>query len=132
MSVKKVSIWRKLRSWWRTVGRTHMTDISIGLRNDNTIDVVSPIRIHVDGDLGTRIGYGRTMQLCEQLWGESERADGLPAGGSHSVYCCVAFLVPCPGRAHQDGQGHKCDWCCGAGRVTRKVAEAVARLEPTT
>lgn len=32
-------------------------------------------------DIGTRIGYGRTIQLCERLWGEL-----LPGGVSPAAY----------------------------------------------
>lgn len=87
--------------------------------------------------VGDQIGYGRTMQLCEQLWRETLKKDGLE-GGEHSALvvtgCCVTFLVPCPGKAHRkkrDEHEH-CDWCCGAGRVTEKVAWAISRLEPPT
>ncbi len=69
-------------------------------------------------ELGKRI---RVMQAAERLWGDALEADGLPRGGAHSVGCCVAFLVPCPGCTD-----HKtCDWCCGAGRVTKRVAQAI-------
>lgn len=82
--------------------------------------------------VGDRIGYGRTMQLAQQLWSETLASEGLPPGGAHSVYCCEAFLVPCPNSAHVIGDGHKCDWCCGAGRVTKKVAWAMSKLVPPT
>lgn len=83
-------------------------------------------------EVGEKIGYGRTMQLCERLWGEKLEGSGLPKGGAHAVYCCGVFLVPCPGVAHRNSQGPSCDWCCGAGRVTDKVAWAMSRLEPAT
>ena len=82
--------------------------------------------------VGETIGYGRTMQLCEALWGKVLEADGLPAGGAIASYCCVVFLIPCPGQAHKRQAGSHCDWCCGAGRVTKKVAEAMSKLEPPT
>lgn len=70
--------------------------------------------------LGRRIGYGRMMQLGEQLWREVLAVDGLE-GAEHSTGPCVSFLVPCPCRS-----ASRCDWCCGAGRVTKRVAEAMA------
>lgn len=69
--------------------------------------------------LGDMIGYGRLMQLAEQIWDKKQ------PGGAHSVGTCTSFLVPCPhppmGR---DANGH-CDWCCGAGRVTKRVFKAM-------
>jgi hypothetical protein len=67
-------------------------------------------------ELGDRIGYGRMMQLAEQIWRT------LPYGdkGAHSVGPCVGLLVPCP---HPDGPN--CDWCCGSGRVTKRVLAAM-------
>lgn len=73
--------------------------------------------------VGERIGYGRTMQLCEQLW--DEKMPGM--GAAHATYCCTTFLVPCPGCAPARERNEHCGWCCGAGRVTKKVAEAIAR-----
>ncbi len=67
--------------------------------------------------VGESIGYGRTMQLCEQLWDEKDK------GAAHATYCCTYFLVSCPGTAHE--RDESCPWCCGAGRVTKKVAEAI-------
>lgn len=66
--------------------------------------------------LGERIGYGRIMQLCEQIWNEKQ------PGGAHSVGPCVALLVKCD-HPDSDRAGH-CDWCCGAGRITERVFRA--------
>lgn len=64
------------------------------------------------------IGYGRTMQLAEQLWRNKLKADGLE-GGEHTTGPCAAFVVPCPHpKEAEDANGH-CDLCCGAGRVTK-------------
>ena len=41
--------------------------------------------------LGEQIGYGRTMQLCEELWREA-----YPGGREHTTGPCAAFMVPCP------------------------------------
>lgn len=72
--------------------------------------------------LADSIGYGRTMQLCEQLWREKLAPQG-HEGGEHSVGCCAVFLVPCPCVTREGGS---CDWCCGSGRVTKKVLEAMS------
>lgn len=67
------------------------------------------------------IGYGRTMQLAEQLWRKKLSLQGL-AGCEHTVGPCAALMVPCP---HPEGKGGNCDWCCGSGRVTKKVFETM-------
>ena len=80
--------------------------------------------------LGDAIGYGRTMQLCEQIW------DAKHPGAAHSHYCCTTFLVPC--ECDDGGSASHCTWCCGAGRVTmrvrmaqrREAGEACAKGEP--
>lgn len=72
--------------------------------------------------LGDDIGYGRMMQLAEQLW--RKRLGGLQ-GGEHTTGPCAVFMVPCPHPENgQDANGH-CDWCCGSGRVTKKVLAAM-------
>jgi len=84
--------------------------------------------------LGDQIGYGNMMFLAEECWHEKlERASYGP-GGEFAVGPCATFMVPCPhlkktkayAKTHGwlDPAGH-CDWCCGAGRVTRKVAAAM-------
>jgi hypothetical protein len=90
-------------------------------------------RVLVDEDgrvraLGEAIGYGNMMRLAERLWRTSP---GVVAGAEFAVYCCVAELIPCPGCKKVESP-KDCDWCCGAGRVTQKVAEAIQRLEPAT
>lgn len=66
-------------------------------------------------ELGERIGYGRVMQLCEELWREKQ------PGGEHTVGPGGMFMVPCP---HPEGGNLVgCDWCCGSGRITRRIAE---------
>lgn len=79
--------------------------------------------------LGDAIGYGRLMQAAEKVWREKAIAQGTP-GSEHTVACCGAFVVPCPHRdpdapdSYFDENGH-CDWCCGSGRVTKRVAAAM-------
>lgn len=74
--------------------------------------------------VGEAIGYGRTMQLAEQLWRKKLAMSGLE-GGEHTTGPCATFMVPCPhpplGR---DVNGH-CDWCCGSGRITKRVFKAI-------
>lgn len=72
--------------------------------------------------LADEIGYGRIMQLCEQLWREKLEPQG-HTGGEHSTGCCVVFLVPCP--CVPSAELAACDWCCGSGRVTKKVRDAM-------
>jgi len=75
-------------------------------------------------DLGDRIGYGRVMQLCEQIWSEEKehgRSSALAVGP------CVGFLVPCGCGA----DGAHCDWCCGTGRITKRVRKAQREAERT-
>lgn len=71
-------------------------------------------------ELGQKIGFGRIMQLCEQLWRE-ELATANMQGGEFAHGPCTAFLVPCPCKTGS------CDWCCGAGRVTKRVRKAMNR-----
>jgi len=79
--------------------------------------------------LGEDIGYGRTMQLCEKLWNDKLARAGMKRGGEHAVYCCAIFLVPCPGCAPARRRDESCGWCCGAGRVTKRVAKAIRLAE---
>ena len=79
--------------------------------------------------LGDAIGYGRLMQCAETVWRQKAIAQDMP-GSEHTTGPCAAFMVPCPHRDKDardewfDANGH-CDWCCGAGRVTKRVAEAM-------
>lgn len=70
-------------------------------------------------DLCEQIGYGRVMQLAEELWGAKARADGIP-GSEITTGPCAVMMVPCP-HPVRDDNGH-CEVCCGAGRVTKWVA----------
>jgi len=67
-------------------------------------------------ELGSRIGYGRVMQLCEIIWNR------MVPGGALSVGPCMSQLVICP-HFEKDINGH-CNWCCGSGRVTERVLQA--------
>ena len=60
-------------------------------------------------ELGEMIGYGRIMQLAQEIW----RKKGIP-GGEFAIGPCVGLTVPC-------GCNGSCDWCNGAGWVTPKV-----------
>lgn len=81
--------------------------------------------------LGDAIGYGRLMQAAETVWRRKAKANGTP-GSEHTTGPCAAFMTRCP--HHDDGAkeahpewfsaGH-CDWCCGAGRVTQRVAASM-------
>ena len=72
--------------------------------------------------LGEDIGFGRVMQLAESEWRKKNAEIGMPDGAEHTRGPCAGFMVPCD---HNGEEGHKCDWCCGAGRVTKRVAQAM-------
>ncbi len=80
-------------------------------------------------ELGHRIGFGRVMQAAEAAWKRVAVERGT-AGSEHTVGPCAALLVSCPHldpeppAACFDKHGH-CDWCCGARRVTERVARAI-------
>jgi hypothetical protein len=67
--------------------------------------------------LGQVMGFGRMMQIAEKVW------DARRPGVAYSVGCCTNFLVTCPHPESADGG--ICEWCCGAGRVTRRVLSAM-------
>ena len=70
--------------------------------------------------LGEAIGYGRVMQLAEQIWTSEDPIGALTVGA------CVYNYVPCPHpESGRDANGH-CEWCCGAGRVTKRVFAAMS------
>jgi hypothetical protein len=70
-------------------------------------------------ELGTRIGFGRMMQLAVQIWRAALAADG-GAGGEFTIGPCAAMTVPCP-----CPDGAHCEWCCGSKRVTERVLGAI-------
>lgn len=72
--------------------------------------------------IGDLIGYGRVMQLAEQIWRKKLEPKGF-AGGELTVGPCAAMMVPCP-HSEFDQNGH-CVWCCGSGRVTERVLQAM-------
>ncbi len=71
-----------------------------------------------------KIGFGRSMQLAETAWRKSL---GKYSGGELIVYCCASNMVECSGCKTARQNGEHCDWCCGAGRVTEKVAEVIEK-----
>lgn len=75
--------------------------------------------------LGNLIGYGRMMQLAEQEWRKMLKKEWGIEGGEHTTGPCAALMVKCPHPENgKDENGH-CDWCCGSGRVTKKVLAAM-------
>jgi len=84
-----------------------------------------PQDIPVVRDLGNRIGYGHLMHLASAVWGAKLGADG-HSGKQFAVGCGVAFMVPC--QCQETPPEDHCDWCCGTGRVTIRVAEAQKTL----
>ncbi len=78
--------------------------------------------------LGYILGFGRMMQLSSEAWGKSLAEQGIP-GGQLTVGTCASFLVECPGCAEARERGDHCDWCCGNGRVTKKVADIIISIQ---
>lgn len=72
--------------------------------------------------LGLRIGWGYVMQLAERCWREHLEAIDDPPGGEHTVGPAAALLVACHCSVDERS---RCDWCCGVGRVTRRVRRAM-------
>jgi hypothetical protein len=78
-------------------------------------------------EMGDFMGYGRVMQLCEEIWHEKEIEAGRErASGAHTTGPCRAFMIPCP-HPVLDDNGH-CDICCGAGRITKGVAKLLEKV----
>jgi|HubBroStandDraft_4_1064222.scaffolds.fasta_scaffold66118_4 hypothetical protein len=71
-------------------------------------------------DLGKRIGFGRIMQLCEQLWKESHNENGF-YGSELTVGPCAAFMVKCE-HLEVDDNGH-CNLCYGGERIPKRLTE---------
>lgn len=77
-------------------------------------------------ELCEAVGYGFVMHEAEKLWREKATSEGL-AGSEHTTGPCAVFMVPCPCRKRVDGPS--CDWCCGALRVTERVAQAIREAD---
>lgn len=71
------------------------------------------------------IGYGAVMHYAESLWADIEGN----RKSNHTVGPCAVFMVPCEHQGSDNG-AVGCDWCCGSGRVTTRVLEAM-RAEAT-
>lgn len=83
-----------------------------------------PDDVHTVRALGYSIGYGHLMELASAIWREGLSCAGLE-GGELAVGPCVSVLVPCQCTARPEMyQEDICDWCCGTGRVTKRVAQA--------
>lgn len=79
--------------------------------------------------LGRAIGFGRLMQAAESVWRRVAIDNGTP-GSEHTTGPCASMMEPCPCRVDDPAKdewfaGGHCDWCCGAGRVTNRVARAM-------
>lgn len=71
-------------------------------------------------ELCKRLGYGAVMHFAEECWRE-DVPSGL-AGAEHTCGPCATFMVRCE---HTGDGPVNCDWCCGSGRVTKRVAQAM-------
>lgn len=67
--------------------------------------------------VGDAIGYGRVMQLSQRLW--RSKLGELP-GAEFAIGPCVVATVNCD-CVDQGLDPVDCDWCAGAGWVTKKV-----------
>jgi hypothetical protein len=86
-------------------------------------------------ELGDAIGYGRLMQCAEKVWRDINRERNME-GAEHTTGPCASMMVRCPHTVDKfkgwlDRNGH-CDWCCGAGRVTERVAKAMRDFRKST
>lgn len=70
-------------------------------------------------NLGNAIGYGRLFQLAEQIWEQKQPGMAISNGP------CTGMLVKCPCPDVAQRVEKHCSWCCGAGRVTKKVLSAM-------
>jgi len=74
------------------------------------------------GALGSIIGFGNIMHLCEMIW---RKRLGDATGGELTVGPCSSCLVRCP---HPNSGPSNCEWCCGSGRITKRVLRAIEEL----
>jgi hypothetical protein len=70
--------------------------------------------------LGVEIGFGATMDYAQRAWHELEQG----RGGEFTVGPCAAMMVPCP-HPDSEGEAHKCPWCCGSEKITKRVFKAM-------
>lgn len=89
--------------------------------NQQELGELSAIKIFCEN-----LGYGRVMQMVEDLWHKKE----IDAGRGHNsgaltVGPCRAYMVPCP-HPIKDYNGH-CDICCGAGRITKGTRDLIKK-----
>lgn len=71
-------------------------------------------------NIGEKIGYGRMMQLAQELWREKlEKEQPSLVGGEFAYGPCVSMTVPC--ECERTEENPHCDWCCGSGWLTEKV-----------
>lgn len=74
-------------------------------------------------NLGTRLGFGRLMQLATICWREVLEKQDLE-GGEFVSGPCESMTVKCICRTTSNRQMYtSCDWCCGCGWVTKKVRQ---------
>lgn len=76
--------------------------------------------------LGEQIGFGRMMQLGQELWREYLEKEHGCAGGEFAMGPCQIFMVKCP-HTIKDKNGH-CDICCGSGQITKGVLELLKKV----
>jgi hypothetical protein len=76
--------------------------------------------------LGSLIGFGNIMDCASEVWSKLLIERGHPAGGEFVVGPCKIFTVPCSCIKNNESF---CDWCCGCGWITEKVARIKKKHE---
>lgn len=71
------------------------------------------------------IGYGRVMNEAERLWREHESTLGHDASIVPAIGPPRRFLVACMCAEARPTRQGDCEWCCGTGRVTKRVRRAM-------
>jgi hypothetical protein len=80
--------------------------------------------------LGDAIGYGSLMTTASEVWASKARVNKTD-GSNFTVGPCAAMVEVCPhefdpSEKYLDENGH-CDWCCGAGWVTKRVGDEMRK-----
>jgi hypothetical protein len=63
------------------------------------------------------VGFGNTMSVIKELWEDHSGKTDIGRGGVFEIGPCIATTVKCGCKYPPE-----CDWCCGSGWLTRKVA----------
>ena len=67
-----------------------------------------------------KLGYGRVLQLTSLAWQKKGRG-----GNQSGIGMVIGPHVGTTTKCWHPGQDTHCDWCCGCGWVTEKVASVM-------